>query len=229
VRSSSIPATGELEGRLVKLYDLVDGRAVPRRKGFLARGIYSDFKRHDLGPGFEQVQFDGSTIRTFRTAPLFGVGSTAPYGHDGASLDLDDVIRRHGGEAEAATRAHLSLASEERGALLEFLRGLVLYATDTLACDADGDGAIAEHFVIANVDTGRERFNPEWLFRTPGRIEGWTANVRGERVFSQALANVREAYGVDLPYLRDADRDGWPDVLSSKPDATGSRGSGSRR
>jgi CxxC motif-containing protein (DUF1111 family) len=195
---------GEWQGRVVKVEP---GSAVT------VRGVYSDFLHHDLGENFHEVQFDGSRIRAFRTPPLWGVGSTAPYGHDGASLDLDAVIRRHGGEAEPERAAYERLTENERELLLGFLRGLVLYATDTLPCDLDGDGAIAESFVVAGVDTGREVFNPEWLFKNPGMIEGWTVDPNGEKVFSRALTNVREAYGVELRFLLDRDRDGWPDAL----------------
>jgi CxxC motif-containing protein (DUF1111 family) len=31
------------------------------------------------------------------TEPLWGVGSTSPYGHDGRSTTLQEVILRHGG------------------------------------------------------------------------------------------------------------------------------------
>ena len=72
---------------------------LPKRGAYTIRGVYSDFKYHDVGADFYQVQFDGSIVKQWKTAPLWGVGTTAPYGHDGASLDLDSVIRRHGGEA----------------------------------------------------------------------------------------------------------------------------------
>ena len=36
-----------------------------------------------------------------------------------------------------------------------------------------------------------ERFNPEWLFKVPGKIEGPIENVRGEKIVSHALTNVR--------------------------------------
>jgi len=194
---------GELRGRVVR---------VKRGDGFVVRGVYSDFLHHDLGPAFHEMQFDGSMMKRFRTTPLWGVGTTAPYGHDGASLDLDAAIRRHGGEAGAESKRYASLSESDRASLLEFLRGLVLYATETLPCDVDGDGRIADDFA----GTGRERFNPEWLFKTPGRVEGWIVNVKGERVFSSALVNVREAYGCDLPWLCDRDRNGWPDVMDAK-------------
>lgn len=200
----------EEEGRLA-------GRVEAVRPGAAAevRGLYSDLLHHDLGSAFHEIQYDGTWIRSFRTAPLWGVASTAPYGHDGASLSLDEVIRRHGGEAEEVTDRYEALGQEERALLLEFLRGLVLYGTDDLACDVDGDGRVSDHFVVAGQDTGLERFRPEWLFLHPGRIEGWVANIHGERVPSQALTNLRAAYGLDLMYLQDADGDRWADALLS--------------
>ncbi|MCL6596970.1 MAG: redoxin domain-containing protein, partial [Firmicutes bacterium] len=93
------PGSERLEGALVYLADRVRDRWLPRRQAYTVRGVYSDFKYHDVGEAFYQVQFDGSVIRKWRTTPLWGVGHSAPYGHDGANLDLDSVIRRHGGEA----------------------------------------------------------------------------------------------------------------------------------
>ncbi len=203
--------TGELSGRLVMLARQEGGRWLPRRGGFRVRGIYSDLRTHDLGKGFEEMQFDGSVVRRHRTAPLWGVGSTAPYGHDGASLDLESAIRRHGGEAAKSAEAFARLGAEGREELLAFLRGLVLYSTEDLPCDVDGDGKIATHFIVAGQDTGRERFNPEWLFRVPGRIEGPVTAPDGSRVVSFALSNVDEAYGSRLPLLADEDGDGFPD------------------
>jgi hypothetical protein len=70
---------------------------------------------------------------------------------------------------------------------------------------------------VAGKDTGYERFNPEWLFNSPGRIEGPITNVQGERITSYALTNVRDAYGLDLEYLKDTDKDGFPDVTDAHP------------
>ena len=205
--------TGPLAGRLSTV-----------RRGAAARvsGVWSDLAHHDVGPAFHQVQFDGSVLTRFRTAPLWGVGSSAPYGHDGASLDLDAVIRRHGGEAAASAAAYGGLGDSDREAVLGFLRGLVLYGVDDLPADVDGDGRVAEHFVVAGQDTGVERLNPEWLFRVPGRIEGEVSNADGVRIRSFALSNVDEAYGAHLLWLRDDDGDGFPDALGS---ATGGAGS----
>lgn len=203
----------------------LEGKLQLKQKGQPTQitGLYSDFLHHDLGPKFHQVQFDGSIIKAFRTPPLWGVGSTAPYGHDGASLDLDDVIRRHGGEAEWSTKKYSELGTMDRLALVEFLRGLVLYAVDDLPADINNDGKIDEHFIVAGQDTGIERLNPEWLFRIPGRIEGEVTNPQGVKVRSFALTNAAQAYGGNLKFLKDTSQKGFPDirlaVLAKKPSA----------
>jgi hypothetical protein len=196
---------------------------VPRRGSFTVKAIYSDMKYHDMGESLHQLQFDGSLIKKWRTPPLWGVGSTAPYGHDGGSLSLDDVIRRHGGEALESRRAYASLTSSDRRMVIEFLESLVLYQTDRLACDLDGDGKISEHFMVAGMETGYERFNPEWLFRIPGKIEGPIKNLRGEAIVSYALTNAFDAYGLRLNFLKDSDLDGFPDALDPAPRRKGYR------
>lgn len=212
-----------LQGRVVSLADDQDGQTVPRRGVTLVRGLYSDLKYHDLGEAFHQVQYDGSVVKRWRTSPLWGVGSTAPYGHDGASLGLDEVILRHGGEATASRDSYAGLDDAAREDVVAFLQSLVLYQTDRLPCDVDGDGQVGEHFVVAGVCTGPERFNPEWLFRTPGRIEGRVRAVGGDAITSHALTNVAAAYGLELHLLKDSDRDGFPDVIDPAPRVAGYR------
>jgi hypothetical protein len=210
-------ADGRLRGSLHLLADRRAGRWTPRRQATTIRDVYSDFRYHDLGPEYRQVQFDGSTLTRFRTTPLWGVGSTAPYGHDGSALTLEEAIRRHGGEGAPSRARYLRLPERDRAALGEFLRSLVLYCTEDLPTDVNGDGRIDPHFRVAGQNTGPERFNPEWLFNVPGRIEGPIIGPDGRHLTSFALTNVRRAYGVDLPYVRDHDRDGFPDILGFTP------------
>lgn len=193
-------------------------RRLPGHGSAMFRGVFSDFRHHDMGEDFCEMQYDGSTMRRFRTTPLWGVGSTAPYGHDGADLSLDSVIRRHGGEAAGSRDAYMALTPPERLELQAFLSSLVLYSTERLPCDINGDGRIDDHFMVAGQDTGREVFNPEWLFRTPGQIEGEVVAADGATVVSHALVNLEKAYGMLLPGLRDENGDGFPDVLQRGPD-----------
>ena len=72
----------------------------PQQGRFVVKNIFTDFKRHDMGPNFYERNYDGTLQKTFLTRPLWGVGSTSPYGHDGRSITLDDVILRHGGESQ---------------------------------------------------------------------------------------------------------------------------------
>ncbi len=198
-------------------------RSVPRRGGYTIRGIYSDFKYHDVGEDFYQMQFDGSIVKEWRTAPLWGVGTTAPYAHDGANLDLDSVIRRHGGEALDSRVNYTKLTAKEREQIICFLNSLVLYQTDQLPCDINGDGKIEENFKVQGMNTGMECFNPEWLFRIPVKIEGPIRNIRGEKIVSRAGVNLRAAYGLDLHFLRDTDGDGFPDITDQHPTIRGFR------
>jgi CxxC motif-containing protein (DUF1111 family) len=101
------------------------------------RDVFADFKRHDLGPEFHERQFDDTVTTQFMTAPLWGVGSTAPYGHDGRSINLEEVILRHGGEAHAAREAFAHLSEAQQGAVLRFLASLVLFPPDDTASNLD--------------------------------------------------------------------------------------------
>lgn len=100
-------------------FDVIDdGEDYPllltQKRAFKATDVFSDFKRHDLGPAFYEREYDGTLVTEFVTEPLWGVGSTAPYGHDGRSINLDAVIRRHAGEASASAAMY-----EDLGALFQ--------------------------------------------------------------------------------------------------------------
>jgi len=97
------------------------------------RGIYTDLKRHDFGSNFHERNYDGTTQTEFMTVPLWGVGSTAPYGHDGRSINLSEVILRHGGEAQDARDHFARLPAPFREAVLAFLNALVLFPPDDTA------------------------------------------------------------------------------------------------
>lgn len=106
---------------------------IARGEPFVVRNIFSDFRRHDLGPRFHERQYDGTTVREFVTEPLWGVATTAPYGHDGRSVNLTEVILRHGGEAQASSDAFAELSFYRRRLVLYYLSTLVLFPPDDTA------------------------------------------------------------------------------------------------
>jgi len=90
--------------------------------------LFGDLKRHDMGPGLaESIDETGTGASTFKTANLWGVGSTAPYLHDGRATTLTEAILAHGGEGAAAKNAFDSLSPQDQQNLLAFLNNLVLY------------------------------------------------------------------------------------------------------
>ena len=80
-----------------------------------------------MGPKFWERQFDGTLKKEFVTEPLWGVGTSAPYGHDGRSINLELVILRHGGEAEASKQAFERLPDVLKQKVISFLSSLVLF------------------------------------------------------------------------------------------------------
>ena len=132
-----------LFGTAIPLFNIVDDGSgfpalkTPRLQPFLVRNIFTDFKRHDLGSNFYERNSDGTTRTQLLTTALWGVGSTGPYGHDGRSINLAEVILRHGGEAQSARDGFARLSAPNRTALLDFLNSLVLFPPDDTASNLD--------------------------------------------------------------------------------------------
>jgi hypothetical protein len=96
--------------------------------------LYSDLKRHlivdnqvnQLGNELQAQRFVERDV--FLTPRLWGVGSTAPYGHRGDVRMLDEIIAAHGGEARFSRDAYLALDNKDRDTVIAFLRSLVIEA-----------------------------------------------------------------------------------------------------
>lgn len=127
----------------------------PLEESFRVEGIFADFRRHDLGPNFWERNFDGTLTKSFMTEPLWGVGSTAPYGHDGRSITLREVILRHGGVALASRNAFAKLNEKKQDQVIGFLQSLVLFSPPSTA---------------SNLDPG-DRSNPTFPQRGHGSID----------------------------------------------------------
>jgi len=90
--------------------------------------MYGDLKRHDMGRTLAE-EFDEGNVgaSVFLTENLWGVGSTAPYLHDGRATTMTEAILYHGGEAESSKELFNDLSDAEKADLLSFLDNLVLY------------------------------------------------------------------------------------------------------
>lgn len=78
--------------------------------------------------------FNRQTAGTFMTRALWGVGSTAPYMHDGRATTLVEAILEHAtgnandpSEASPSRRRYLALSTADQQALIAFLNNLVLF------------------------------------------------------------------------------------------------------
>ncbi len=90
--------------------------------------LFGDLKHHDMGPELaENVDEVGTGASVFLTTELWGVGSTAPYLHDGRATTLAEAILYHGGEAAESRAAFKALPVLEQKNLIAFLNNLVLF------------------------------------------------------------------------------------------------------
>jgi Di-haem oxidoreductase, putative peroxidase len=118
----------------------------PLRGRFVVNDFYADMKRHDLGPNFWERNFDGSLRREIVTEPLWGVGTTAPYGHDGRSINLQEVILRHGGEAERSRNLYAAAPAMLQLSVRAFLESLVIFPPDDTASNLNPGDRAAPNF-----------------------------------------------------------------------------------
>lgn len=97
-----------------------------RRKALVV--LYGDLKRHDMGTGLaERIDEAGTGASVFLTENLWGVGTTAPYMHDGRATTLTEAILEHGGEGQASRDAFAALPLASQQDVIAFLNSLVLF------------------------------------------------------------------------------------------------------
>lgn len=139
----------------------------PLQASFVVRNFFADMKRHDLGPKFYERNYDGTITKEFMTEPLWGVGSTPPYGHDGRSINLREVILRHGGEAQQSRNAFATLPDLAKLALFEFLNTLILFPPDDTASNLDPGNPAAPDYP----QRGHGSIRLPLLFNNPAELE----------------------------------------------------------
>lgn len=94
----------------------------PAPGGGIRVPMFSDLKRHKMGPGLAETFERGEIANDeFITARLWGIADTGPYLHDGRATTLYDAIEMHGGEAQSARDQFVALSDTEKENLLTFL------------------------------------------------------------------------------------------------------------
>jgi CxxC motif-containing protein (DUF1111 family) len=62
----------------------------------------------------------------FMTSELWGIASTAPYGHRGNLTTLSEVISAHGGEGRQSRDDWMQLSEPDKNDLIAYLKTLVI-------------------------------------------------------------------------------------------------------
>ncbi len=103
-------------------------------QGRIPRGaplfLYSDLKRHDLGPALADAHDeplpDGTVVlkQLWLTRPLWGLAQSAPYLHDGRAQTIHEAIMLHAGEAKSSVELYRHLKPNEQGLIRAFLMSL---------------------------------------------------------------------------------------------------------
>lgn len=94
--------------------------------------LFGDLKRHVIADS--QVDRLGNELlsqrfverNVFMTSELWGIGSTAPYGHRGDLTTLSEVIAVHGGDARDARDAWVELDDDAKSDITAYLKTLVI-------------------------------------------------------------------------------------------------------
>lgn len=85
---------------------------------------YSDFLLHDMGALGDGIAQDGAGGREMRTAPLWGLHAITSFLHDGRATTLEAAILGHDGQGAVSRDRFRALGTDDRRALLRFLRSL---------------------------------------------------------------------------------------------------------
>jgi CxxC motif-containing protein (DUF1111 family) len=86
---------------------------------------FSDFLLHNVGTGDGIVQNGGQSTRNkLRTPPLWGMRSRDRLMHDGNTVNRNEAILRHAGEAAGVIANYNSLSATQKNQLITFLNSL---------------------------------------------------------------------------------------------------------
>lgn len=115
-----------------------DGKVIVR--------AFTDLKRHRIAdadrPHFanEKLTQGFVPVDQFRTAWLWGIGSTAPYGHRRDITTMHESIEDHGGEATDSRKAYDALPKDQQADIVEFLKAQKIVPEDSWRAETAGPG-----------------------------------------------------------------------------------------
>ncbi len=93
--------------------------------------LFGDLRRHDMGSeDIEQIDEIGTGASVFITENLWGVGSTAPYLHDGRATTITEAILDHSGEGSSSRTNFRNASTASKQDLVAFLNNLVLFKAE---------------------------------------------------------------------------------------------------
>ncbi|MBI3654314.1 MAG: hypothetical protein HY231_25080 [Acidobacteria bacterium] len=86
---------------------------------------FSDFLLHNVGTGDGIVQNGGQSTRNkLRTPPLWGMRTRDRLMHDGETVNRNEAILRHAGEASGVVSNYNTLSTTQKSQLIAFLNSL---------------------------------------------------------------------------------------------------------
>src|SRR5215470_3140255 len=98
---------------------------VPAALGNKTIHPFGDFLLHNVGTGDGIVQNGGQVTRNrLRTPPLWGMRTRGRLGHDGETVNRNEMILRHAGEANAVIANYNTLSATQKNQLIAFLNSL---------------------------------------------------------------------------------------------------------
>jgi len=98
---------------------------VPEALGDKIIHPFGDFLLHNVGTGDGIVQNGGQSTRNkLRTAPLWGMRTRGRLMHDGETVNRNEAILRHAGEATSVINSYRNLTTNQKNQLITFLNSL---------------------------------------------------------------------------------------------------------
>jgi CxxC motif-containing protein (DUF1111 family) len=98
---------------------------VPAALGNKVIHPFGDFLLHNVGTGDGIVQNGGQSTRNkLRTPPLWGVRTRPRLMHDGETVNRNEAILRHAGEATSVINNYRNLSTSDKNRLITFLNSL---------------------------------------------------------------------------------------------------------